>query len=173
VANPTATRFARGYCVTSFCTGQPGQRTYSARALDFYSSPAIATEALLTAEHFAPDARFWECAAGDGGIARVLRDRGFPVICSDVVRRTFPLHFVADFFTLTPPFRNATEFAEHAIDLVPDVYLLLRLAFYESVRRTELLEHRSSRCPCFPTPFAANVALRRTVNSVQPNKGGK
>jgi hypothetical protein len=84
-----------------------------------------------------------------------LRERGFPVIASDIVERDdFPLHFTADFFALTkapagcstiitnPPYQRAQQFAEHALDLVPDVYLLLRLAFLESARRTDLLEHR-------------------------------
>jgi hypothetical protein len=138
----------------SFCTGQPGQHAHTGRAFDFYSTPAIAVEALLKAEHFTPNTRFWEPAAGDGAIANVLRAYGFPVICSDIVERAFPLHFTGDFFTQSkapagtttiitnPPYRQAQRFAEHALELLPDVYLLLRLAFYESVRRTELLEHR-------------------------------
>jgi hypothetical protein len=41
-----------------------------------------------------------------------------------------------------PPYQIATEFARHALDLTPRVYLLLRLAFLESERRTDILEHR-------------------------------
>ena len=44
-----------------------------------------------------------------------------------------------------PPYKLAAQFAEHALSLVPDVYLLLRLAFLESVGRTELLEHSGLR----------------------------
>ena len=44
-----------------------------------------------------------------------------------------------------PPYKLATQFAEHALTLVPDVYLLLRLAFLESVSRNELLEHSGLR----------------------------
>ena len=138
----------------SFCTGQSGQHAHTRRALDFYSTPAIAVEALLQAEQFTPATRVWEPAAGDGAITHVLRVHGFPVICSDIVERAFPLHFTGDFLTQSkapeavttivtnPPFRQAQRFAEHSISLVPDVFLLLRLAFLESVRRTDLLEHR-------------------------------
>jgi hypothetical protein len=141
----------------SFCSGQSGQHAHTKRTFDFYSIPPIAVEALLEAERFTSDTRIWEPAAGDGAIAHVLRARGFPVICSDIVQRAFPLHFTGDFFTQSkapagcttimtnPPYLNATEFAEHALEPVSDVYLLLRLAFYESVRRTELLEHRGLR----------------------------
>jgi hypothetical protein len=44
-----------------------------------------------------------------------------------------------------PPYRLAAQFTAHALRLVPDVYLLLRLAFLESVSRTELLEHSGLR----------------------------
>jgi hypothetical protein len=99
----------------------------------------------------------WEPAAGDGNIVTVLRDNGIPVIASDIERYSFDLHFVGDFLQQTqapvattvlvtnPPYRLAAQFAEHALTLVPDVYLLLRLAFLESVGRTELLEHSGLR----------------------------
>jgi len=102
-------------------------------------------------------ARVWEPAAGDGGIAHVLRDNGIPVIASDIERYSFDLHFVGDFLQrerapaecsvilTNPPYKLAAQFAEHALSLVPDVYLLLRLAFLESVGRTELLEHSGLR----------------------------
>lgn len=157
----------------SFRSGQSGQHAHTRRAFDFYSTPAIAVEALLKAERFVSNTRVWEPAAGDGAIAHAFRAHGFPVICSDIVERAFPLHFTGDFFTQSkapagcttiitnPPYRNATEFAQHALELLPDVYLLLRLAFYESVRRTELLEHRGLRVVhVFPPPSAANAPPR-------------
>ena len=99
----------------------------------------------------------WEPSAGNGAIVRVLRDRGHAVVASDIVAREFDLHFVADFFSLkkapvdcttivsNPPYKDADRFVRHALDLVPNVHLLLRLAFLESVRRTDLLEHRGLR----------------------------
>jgi len=141
----------------SFCSGQSGQHAHTKRTFDFYSTPPIAVEALLEAERFTSNTRIWEPAAGDGAIAHVLRARGFPVICSDIVQRAFPLHFTGDFFTQSkapagtttiitnPPYQQAQRFAEHAINLVPDVFLLLRLAFLEAIRRTDLLEHRGLR----------------------------
>ena len=44
-----------------------------------------------------------------------------------------------------PSLQPAAQFAEHALTLVPDVFLLLRLAFLESVSRNELLEHSGLR----------------------------
>jgi hypothetical protein len=96
----------------------------------------------------------WEPAAGRGAIVGVLRDRGHAVIASDIHDHGFALHFVGDFLArkkapagtgcilTNPPYRIASRFASHALDLAPKVYLLLRLAFLESVRRAEVLEHR-------------------------------
>ena len=150
---------SRGANPGRFRSNQPGTHTLAVRGLDSYPTPRIAVESLLAAE---PDvlntmARVWEPAAGDGNIAHVLRDNGIPVIASDIERYSFALHFVGDFLQQTqapvgtavlvtnPPYRLAAQFAEHALTLVPDVYLLLRLAFLESVGRTELLEHSGLR----------------------------
>jgi hypothetical protein len=40
-----------------------------------------------------------------------------------------------------PPYRLAEEFAAHAIAICPLVVMLLRLAFYESERRSHILEN--------------------------------
>ena len=41
-----------------------------------------------------------------------------------------------------PPYKLAEQFVEHALDLVPHVDMLLRLAFLESERRRGILEGR-------------------------------
>jgi hypothetical protein len=82
----------------------------------------------------------------------VLCARGYTVITSDVTDYGFPLDFVGDFLTTTlppkgcgaivtnPPYQLAERFVAHALDLCPRVVMLLRLAFLESERRTEILE---------------------------------
>ena len=132
---------------------QTGRHRHADRALDLYETPRVAIEALLNVENLPHIV--WEPAAGRGAIVNVLRDRGHAVFASDIVEYdSFALHFVADFLTLTlapigcdaivtnPPYQRATEFARHALDLVPRVCLLLRLAFLESIRRTDILEDR-------------------------------
>jgi hypothetical protein len=139
--------------------GSVSQSFASRGRVSLNPTPRIAIESLLNAE---PDVlnttvRVWEPATGDGNLVHVLRDNGIPVIASDVEWYGFDLHFVADFLqqarapsgcsvlVTNPPYRLATQFAEHALTLVPDVFLLLRLAFLESVSRTELLEHSGLR----------------------------
>jgi hypothetical protein len=125
------------------------------RGLDLYSTPAVAVEALLKVEklpHW-----IWEPAAGRGAIANVLRAHGHAVVCSDIARYDFDLHFVGDFLLQTkaparcttiitnPPFNIINKFAAHALDLAPNVYVLARLAFLESVKRTDVLERHGLR----------------------------
>jgi hypothetical protein len=135
---------------------QSGRHKLEERGADLYETPACAVEALLAVEQ--PPHWIWEPAAGRGAIVNVLRDRGHAVIASDLIAYTgFDLHFAADFLNTkkapancagiitNPPYRIAGEFALHALDLVPEVYLLLRLAFLESSKRTDILEHRGLR----------------------------
>ena len=130
---------------------QSGRHPLSERGVDLYQTPACAVEALLRVELL--PLWVWEPAAGRGAIARVLRDAGHVVIASDLIDYG-NLDFVRDFLAelkmladceaicTNPPFRCADAFVRHALDLAPKVYLLLRLAFLESIRRTDILEHR-------------------------------
>ena len=135
---------------------QSGRHPIAERGLDLYETPPCATEALLRVERLLH--WIWEPAAGRGAIVNVLRDRGHAVIASDIITYDdFTLHFVADFLTTTkvpagcrtiisnPPYQLANEFTRHALKLVPQVYLLLRLAFLESVGRTDVLEGHGLR----------------------------
>ena len=133
-------------------SAQSGRHALAERGLDLYETAPVATEALLRVERLPH--WIWEPAAGRGAIVNVLRDRGHAAIASDIVDYGFPLHFVGDFLKQTkvpvgveciltnPPFQIITEFVAHALDLCPYVIMLARLAFLESTRRTQILEHR-------------------------------
>ncbi len=129
---------------------QSGQHLHSERGHDLYSTPTCATEALWRTEEL--PRVIWEPAAGRNAIVNVLRDAGHIVIASDIVDHGAELDFIADFLTLTkapagveaivtnPPFALATEFVARALELVPCVMMLLRLAFIESERRSPILD---------------------------------
>jgi hypothetical protein len=131
---------------------QSGRHTNQERGLDLYETPPAAVEALLRAETL--PLCVWEPAAGRGAIVRVLRAHGHTVVASDVFDYGFPLDFISDFLTTAlppkgcgailtnPPFQIITKFTRHALDLVPRVYLLCRLAFLETQGRTDILERR-------------------------------
>ena len=128
---------------------QSGRHPFSARGDDCYETPACAVKALLRAETLPHS--LWEPAAGRGAIAIVLRDAGHAVTASDVINFA-NLDFVADFLALTkapagveavvtnPPFKIATKFVAHALELVPTVVMLCRLAFLESAKRAPILD---------------------------------
>jgi hypothetical protein len=126
---------------------------FSERGHDLYSTPSVATEALLRVENLPH--YLWEPAAGRGAIVEVLRSAGHEVYASDLIDYGYPLHHGGRDFLLepempdavgaivtNPPYMLAEEFVEHALTLSPLVVMLLRLAFLESERRCHLLEGR-------------------------------
>jgi hypothetical protein len=121
------------------------------RGDDLYETPPEATQALLRAEKLPQ--HLWEPAAGRGAIVNVLRAAGHTVLASDLVDYGDPTHFPRRDFLMerkapdgcemiitNPPYKLATEFIEHALELCPKVVMLLRLGFLESERRRPILD---------------------------------
>jgi hypothetical protein len=121
---------------------------------DLYETPECATRALLAVESL-PSGPIWEPACGPGAIVRVLRAAGHRVYATDLVDYGSPdqdAHGV-DFLmessapdsiasiVTNPPFKLADQFVRHALLLCPRVYMLLRLAFLESERRSGILDN--------------------------------
>lgn len=131
------------------------RRVSSRQDHDFFRTPPEATRALLAREVF-PGA-VWEPACGDGAMARVLEDAGYRVISTDLVDRgygeagrDFLLEptppFEVDSLVTNPPFRLATEFVQHALDLgIRKVAVLCRVAFLEGKQRGAGIHGRLSR----------------------------
>ena len=146
---PLATQAGSG----RFRSNQPGTHPHVLRGFDSYPTPPIAIEGLLDVEPELLRATVYEPAAGAGNIVKTLRKRGIRCIAGDIVKkRGFKLDHVGDFLTqervprgcdaivTNPPFSSAAPMVARALQLVPRVYLLLRLAFLESERRTPILE---------------------------------
>lgn len=131
---------------------QTGSGTYAApvaiRGNDLYETPPCAVRALLAVEPI--PLTVWEPACGPGAIVRELRSSGRAVIASDLVdygctdsrgridflmERSAPEGVPA--IVTNPPFKNAEAFAGKAKELVPEVYMLMRLAFLEGRRWNE------------------------------------
>jgi hypothetical protein len=140
---------------------QVQRHPHAERGHDLYGTPAVATEALLRVETTLPR-RIWEPAVGRGAIAEVLTAAGYDVVGTDLVDHGAGYSGGIDFLlersvpagceaiVTNPPFKLANEFVAHALDLCPRVIMLLRLAFYESERRTPILEGRGlARVHCF------------------------
>jgi hypothetical protein len=123
----------------------------SERGSDLYETPACAVRALLLVENL-PHV-IWECAAGRGSIVGILREHGHRVVATDLVdyglddsqaRVDFLMERQAPedcgCVVTNPPYKNAEAFVEKALQLVPKVVMLLRLAFLESERRRPILD---------------------------------
>lgn len=113
---------------------------------DFYPTPAWATRALLESETFEGDV--WECACGDGAMAKVIEEAGHTVHGSDLYDRGYgeagvdflQADWCADNIITNPPFNAAEGFARTGVRLARKKFaLLLRLAFLEGANRAKTI----------------------------------
>lgn len=113
---------------------------------DFFPTPAWATHALLANEAFRGS--IWECACGDGAMARVLETASRKVISSDLYDRGFGEvghDFIgtarsADNIITNPPYNCAEAFVRTGtLQAKSKFALLLRLAFLEGAHRANSL----------------------------------
>lgn len=128
-----------------------GRHSFAERGADLYDTPPEAVCALLRVERLPQ--RLWEPACGPGAIVQVLREAGHDVVASDLLDRGCPesanrIDFLmerqapigVEAIVTNPPYRLADQFVRHALELAPRVVMLLRLAFLESARRSDILE---------------------------------
>ena len=133
-------------------------------ANDYYRTPGHATQSLMLRETFGSrvpnkKAKIWEPACGDGAISQILIDDGHDVRSTDLIYRNYQYQEVQtlDFLSIdpalnrvdhvitNPPFRQAQEFAEKALEVVSEtpggkVALILCLKFLAGQKRSLFLE---------------------------------
>ena len=132
------------------CNGASNHSEEERQTDDYYATEPKALELLLEKETFNPIV--WECACGEGHLSKVLLERGYTVISTDLIDRGFGTggvdflkvneFFDGDIIT-NPPYKYAQRFVEHALKLVPDgnrVAMFLKLTFLESQSRRQLFE---------------------------------
>ncbi len=121
---------------------------------DFFPTPAWATRALVANEPF--EGTIWECACGDGAMAREFEAAGLKVRATDLYTRGHGeagVDFLkatrrADNIVTNPPYNVAEAFVAQGLKLArKKLALLLRLAFLEGANRAEtiFLKHPPSR----------------------------
>lgn len=117
---------------------------------DYYATEPKAIELLLREEKFDKD--IWECAVGGGHLAEVLKQKGYRVLCSDIVNRGYSETKIIDFLTYdkkdlkcdiitNPPYKFAQEFVEKALEVVAEgqkVAMFLKLTFLEGKHRKQM-----------------------------------
>ena len=117
---------------------------------DFYATEPSAIDDLLRVERFNKD--IWECAVGQGHLAKRLTEFGYNVFCSDIVFRGYQGTEVLDFLECNgsfrgdiitnPPYKYCTEFILKALNCVNDgnkVAMFLKLTTLESQRRYDMI----------------------------------
>lgn len=115
---------------------------------DFYPTPPGAVRPLLIVEHLAGP--LWECACGDGAIAKVLAAAGHQVIATDLNNHGFgqagidflmERRLLAPTIITNPPYKLANAFVRHAHALgAASIIMLLPLTFLEGVQRSDIIE---------------------------------
>ena len=135
------------------CLGVSADANSERDVLDYYATDPVAAKWLIEIEQL--HSNVWECACGEGNLAKVFEDSGFTVKATDLVDRGYGQggvdflacneHFDGDIIT-NPPYSMAQEFIEHALALVDDGYkvcMFLKVQFLEGKNRKRLFEE----CP--------------------------
>lgn len=119
---------------------------------DYYATEPKAAELLLEQEEF--HHTIWECACGEGHLAKVFVAHGHEVISTDLVYRGYgdpePLDFlnetIDDFegdVITNPPYKFALEFVQRALDSIKPgrkVAMFLKLQFLEGKSRKNFFQ---------------------------------
>jgi hypothetical protein len=117
---------------------------------DYYATEPYAIDVLLEVESFYGN--IWECACGEGHLAKQLQEHKYQVIATDLYDRGYGQGGV-DFLEATqslgnniitnPPYKYAQEFVEKAIEILPDygkVAMFLKIQFLEGKKRKEMFK---------------------------------
>lgn len=122
---------------------------------DYYATEPKALELLLEQEQFSD--KVWECACGEGHLAKVLKAHGHKVFATDLIDRGYGIGgidflqwettFEGDIIT-NPPYKYALEFVEKALEIIPNghkVAMFLKLQFLEGKARRKFFEKSPPR----------------------------
>ncbi len=148
------------------CLGASNHALEERQKEDYYATDPKAAELLLEVE---PDLdNIWECACGEGHLAKVFDKAGKLKRATDLIDRGYgniedfllnkELYNNGDIVT-NPPYKYAKEFVEKALELIEEgrkVCMFLKLTFLEGKARKELFKKYppkvvyvcSGRIPC-------------------------
>ena len=117
---------------------------------DFYPTPPDCVTSLLAHTRIAKVNAVWEPACGNGAISKVLENRGFTVISTDLNDYgygTTGIDFLqceerqADILITNPPFDIADKFIEKSQELgIHTVCMLLKCQYWHAKKRKVLFE---------------------------------
>lgn len=115
---------------------------------DYYATDPTAIDTLVKVYDLPK--QIWECACGEGHLAKRLTELGYDVVATDLVDRGYGIGGVdflcemdnrgCDCILTNPPFRYSTEFIIHALDILPSggvLAMFLRTLCLEGQQRYE------------------------------------
>lgn len=132
------------------CLGVSADISYERDSLDYYATDPIAAEWLIQLENL--NNNVWECACGEGNLAKVFEQNGFNVKATDLIDRGYGQGGIDFLFYSEPyngdivtnsPYQLAQPFIEHALALIPTgnkVCMFLKVQFLEGKSRRNLFE---------------------------------
>ena len=110
------------------------------KSADDFQTPATAVNPLLP--YLKKEWTIWECAEGNGNLTKVLREKGFKVIGTDIKTGFNFLKdkpdFNFDFIITNPPYSFKNEFLKKAYEYGKPFAILLPLTALESKERQNL-----------------------------------
>lgn len=141
---------------TFTCLGASNHTEYERAENDYYATDPKAAELLLEVE---PELNnIWECACGEGHLAKVFDKYGKLAKASDLVYRGYGEQedFINNIFVnfnpsfkwngdivTNPPYKWAKEFVEHGLKIIENgrkVCMFLKLTFLEGKERKEMFK---------------------------------
>lgn len=119
---------------------------------DYYATdPYAITKAIPVFREIGLSNNVWECACGEGHLAKELEKHGYTVESTDIADRGYGkvLDFLStdckwdgDILT-NPPFKYAMQFIDHAMSCIADGHLavfFLKVQFLETAKRADLFK---------------------------------
>jgi hypothetical protein len=135
---------------TFICLGASNHTEHDRAEHDYYATDPKAAELLLEVE---PELNnIWECACGEGHLAKVFDKYNKLAKATDLIDRGYgdpPLDFLKTYISYhgdivtNPPYKFAKEFIEQALCMVEDgrkVCMFLKVTFLEGKARKEFFK---------------------------------
>lgn len=117
---------------------------------DYYATDPMAIKLLMEIENL--NKNVWECACGEGHLAKPLIKAGYNVKATDLIDRGYGIGGI-DFLKQTecfdgdivtnPPYKHAEDFIIKGLSLIPENHklcLFMKLQFLEGKKRKKLFE---------------------------------
>ncbi len=162
---------------TFTCLGASSHSEHDRDLHDYYATDPMAAELLLGVEPYLSS--IWECACGEGHLAKVFDKYNKLALSSDLINRGYGNTFV-DFLktdredwygdiVTNPPYKYAKEFIEKALELVEEgrkVCMFLKVTFLEGKARKEFFKKYPPK-----TVYVSSQRIKCALNGDFDNTG--